>query len=296
MAKIGETVKTGERILREAGIMNPEVDSRLLYCHVAEMDRGSLFLRERDEAAEDIEREFFCLIHQRAKRIPLQHITGSQNFMGLSFKVTPQVLIPRSETELLVETALKEIKSSSKEKISVLDLCTGSGAIGISVAKLGNEILREDESTSEIEVLCTDISRKAIEIARYNGEKLGVEVHFAQGDLFEPVLPEEKSFDMILSNPPYIESHVISTLQDEVKFHEPVLALDGGKDGLDLYRRILKSAPKFLNSGGVLIMEIGYNQKEALLSLIKNNKNYCESSCIQDFAGKDRIIFAKRID
>lgn len=294
MIKVIDLLKEGERLLARAEIMNPKVDSELLYCYIANINRSEIFLRGKDEVSENVKSRFFELIGERTKHIPLQHITGRQNFMGLDFRVSSDVLIPRPETELLVEMAISEInslqkgkKSVKKERFFVLDLCTGSGAIGISVTKLAD--------CEKIEVTCTDISEKALEVAKLNSDSIGVEVEFSQGDLFEAVAEKRKTFDMILSNPPYIESNVIPHLQEEVLCHEPILALDGGKDGLDLYRKIIAEAPKFLNPNGILIMEIGYNQKEALISLIKNNGNYEESRSIQDLAGKDRIIFAKRI-
>ena len=294
MIKVIDLLKEGERLLARAEIMNPKVDSELLYCYIANINRSEIFLRGKDEVSENVQSRFFELIGKRTKHIPLQHITGRQNFMGLDFKVSSDVLIPRPETELLVEMAISEInslqqgkKSVKKERFFVLDLCTGSGAIGISVAKLAD--------CEKIEVTCTDISEKALEVAKLNAASIGVEVEFAQGNLFEAVAEKRTTFDMILSNPPYIESNVIPHLQEEVLCHEPILALDGGKDGLDLYRKIVAEAPDFLNPNGILIMEIGYNQKEALISLIKNNGNYEESRSIQDLAGKDRIIFAKRI-
>lgn len=297
-------IKEGEYRLSKAGVMDAAVDAEALYCFLKRCDKVVLFLMKEEEADKETEEAYFELIAERASRIPLQHITGKQEFMGFDFKVSPDVLIPRQETEVLVTEAAKllreERKAAGERQKSrgglfklfgapptqtILDLCCGSGAIGISLAKI----------CEDVSVTATDISDMALALAKENAKANRTEIEFLQGDLFEALKDKDKgkvvrSFDLIISNPPYIKSSLIALLQDEVKDHEPLLALDGGKDGLDYYRRIVADAPTYLKDGGHLMLEIGFDQGEDLCRLIRSEGCYTEPEIIQDLARRDRIV------
>jgi release factor glutamine methyltransferase len=216
------------------------------------------------------------LIQRRSARIPLQQLTGEQQFMGLPFHVSEDVLTPRQDTEILVEEALKRARPGAK----ILDLCTGSGCILISLLKLGPDL----EGTG------SDLSEKALEIAAENAEMNKVEVSFVQSDLFARI---PGTFDMIVSNPPYIVSSVISSLMEEVRDHEPLMALDGGTDGLDFYRRIVPESMDHLNPGGWLIVEIGYDQGDLVRSMFIDHQ-YEDVDVIRDLGGNDRVVLGRK--
>lgn len=307
-------VKEGEYRLSKAGVMDARIDAQELYCYMNNCDKVILFLKKEEEVDKETEEKYFDLIAKRASRIPLQHITGVQEFMGFRFKVGPDVLIPRQDTEVLVQEAAEILikRNGEKEKKSllarmrkadnqsVLDLCCGSGAIGISLSKI----------CSDLSVTATDISLPALQLAAENAKALRAEVDFLQGDLFDAISQgtriltggrtgrsrgtKTRDFDMIISNPPYIRTNSIAVLQEEVKAHEPLLALDGGRDGLDFYRRIVDRAWHWLKKDGWLIMEIGYDQGEALRKMIKDNGNYTPAQVIKDLPGKDRVVKCQR--
>ncbi|MDD6477930.1 MAG: peptide chain release factor N(5)-glutamine methyltransferase [Eubacteriales bacterium] len=286
-------VKEGEYQLSKAFCMDPKIDAQELYCYLTGLDKVSLFLKAEEEVDPETEEKYMELIRRRAERIPLQHITGVQEFMGYTFRVNPHVLIPRQDTETLVTEAAKTIQSTSREKLSffeklkgrkewdVLDLCCGSGAVGISLAKI----------CSNVKVTATDISAEAVETAEANAEDLRVKVRFITGDMFEPV--KGRKFDMIVSNPPYIRTNMISILQEEVKDHEPLNALDGGRDGLDFYRTIVEKAADFLKPEGFLLMEIGHDQGEDLRKMLKDSGKYSPAAVIKDLPGRDRVVKCK---
>ena len=286
-------VKEGEYQLSKAFCMDPKIDAQELYCYLTGLDKVSLFLKAEEEVDPEIEEKYMALIRRRAERIPLQHITGVQEFMGYTFKVNPHVLIPRQDTETLVTEAAKTIQSTPREKLSffeklkgrkewdVLDLCCGSGAVGISLAKI----------CSNVKVTATDISAEAVETAEANAEDLRVKVRFLTGDMFEPV--KGRKFDMIVSNPPYIRTNMISILQEEVKDHEPLNALDGGRDGLDFYRTIVEKAADFLKPEGFLLVEIGHDQGEDLRKMLKDSGKYSPAVVIKDLPGRDRVVKCK---
>ena len=286
-------VKEGEYQLSKAFCMDPKIDAQELYCYLTGLDKVSLFLKAEEEVDPETEEKYMELIRRRAERIPLQHITGVQEFMGYTFRVNPHVLIPRQDTETLVTEAAKTIQSTPREKLSffeklkgrkewdVLDLCCGSGAVGISLAKI----------CSNVKVTATDISAEAVETAEANAEDLRVKVRFLTGDMFEPV--KGRKFDMIVSNPPYIRTNMISILQEEVKDHEPLNALDGGRDGLDFYRTIVERAADFLKPEGFLLMEIGHDQGEDLRKMLKDSGKYSPAAVIQDLPGRDRVVKCK---
>ena len=286
-------VKEGEYQLSKAFCMDPKIDAQELYCYLTGLDKVSLFLKAEEEVDPETEEKYMELIRKRAERIPLQHITGVQEFMGYTFKVNPHVLIPRQDTETLVTEAAKTIQDTPREKLSffeklrgrkewdVLDLCCGSGAVGISLAKI----------CSNVKVTATDISAEAVETAEANAEDLRVKVKFLTGDMFEPV--KGRKFDMIVSNPPYIRTNMISILQEEVKDHEPLNALDGGRDGLDFYRTIVEKAADFLEPEGFLLMEIGHDQGEDLRKMLKDSGKYSPAVVIKDLPGRDRVVKCK---
>lgn len=222
------------------------------------------------------EKKIMQAVELRIKHIPLAYIFGKTNFFGIDFKVNENVLIPRLDTEVLVENLIADIKKKDGKAL-VLDIGTGSGAIIITVQK-----------ETGAECYAVDISEKALEIARANAEINNANVKFLQSDLFENV-PKIK-FDYIVSNPPYIESNVIKTLDDEVKFHEPLLAIDGGEDGLDFYRKIIDEAKQFLKPHGKIYFEIGYNQANAVSELLM--RDYKDIKIIKDYSGNDRVVVA----
>ena len=254
------------------------------------MDKVTLFLKAEEEVDSETEEKYMELIEKRASRIPLQHITGVQEFMGHTFKVSPDVLIPRQDTETLVSEAAKIIQETPREKLTfmeklrgareweILDLCCGSGAIGISLAKI----------FSNVRVVATDISREAIKLAEENARALRTKVRFIQGDMFAAA--GDRKFDMIVTNPPYIKTNMISILQDEIKKHEPLSALDGGRDGLKFYRIITEHAAEHLKEGGFLLMEIGHDQGEDLRKMLKDSGKYTAAEVIRDLPGKDRVV------
>lgn len=292
-------VKEGEYKLSSAGCMNAKGDAEELYCFLTSTDRVGLFLRAEEEVDEETETKYRELIARRASRVPLQHITGRQEFMGFRFKVTPDVLVPRQDTETLVTEAARIIrqmprkkqtfmrKLMGKEEVTVLDLCCGSGVIGTSLAKI----------CADIRVIGTDISEQAIALAKENAAELRANIEFQQGDLFDALSGKELKelkFDMIVSNPPYIRTNMIGILQDEVKRFEPMNALDGGRDGLDYYRRIIEKAADYLKPGGWLLFEIGHDQGEDLRKMLRDAGKYTPAEVIKDLPGRDRVVKCQR--
>ena len=215
-------------------------------------------------------------LEQLKQGYPIQYITHKQEFFGMTFYVDDNVLIPQPDTEISIEKALELINSFENNNPKVLDLCTGSGAIGISIAK-----------NSNAELWASDISEAAINIAKENANNNVADIHFILSNMFENI--HEKDFDIIISNPPYIETNTINTLDKEVQM-EPHLALDGGKDGLDFYRVIARHASSFLKDDGILILEIGYSQKDSVINLLEENFKNIKS--YKDYAGNDRVIIA----
>lgn len=300
---VREILNIGKSQLEEAGIENAAKESKILFCHLVNIDESKLFL-EYQKTLQDIYCDkYFLLLDRRCKGEPVQYITNSQEFFGLPFFVDERVLIPRPETEVLVEKALGIIQKNEltenefidsdndilklepKKNWSVLDLCTGSGAIGISIKKL---------AVGNVKVTCSDISIEALEVAKLNAGKNGVQkdIEFVHSDLLEAFRGKfrNKKFDMIISNPPYIEDEVIETLNIEVKDFEPILALSGGTDGLDFYKKIAEESPKFLNKHGVLLLEIGCNQGEDVAKLLQDSGFY-NIKIIKDLTKRDRIVF-----
>lgn len=270
-----ELLKTGTDKLKGANIEEAEIDAWYLLEVVLGLSRAEYFLHPEYVADIDKAEEFLRLIERRSKRIPLSYVLGNRDFMGFSFKVNENVLIPEQETELLVEEVLKWCDGKS-----VLDLCTGSGCIAISISLLGKPG----------KVVGADISKRALEVAKENALLLKAQnVKFLQSDLFDKI---NEKFDIVVSNPPYIETEVIEKLQPEVRDYIPRLALDGDKDGLKFYRKITEYAPKYLNRNAKIFYEIGYNQGRAVFDILDGN-GFTDIRIIKDYSGLDRIVMAK---
>ena len=269
-----DALEYGKQRLLEYEIEDANLDAWLLLEYVSGISRSWYFVHEDEEISENDIEEYQILIEQRGKHIPLQQLTKEAYFYGMKFFVNENVLIPRQDTEVLVEQVLS--LSKEKENLKLLDMCTGSGCILL--ALLAN--LKQASGTG------VDLSEKALEVAQRNGEELGIEVSWVQSDLFDKV---SGSYDIIVSNPPYIETSVIEGLMDEVKLYEPRMALDGTEDGLFFYREITMQAGKYLKNNGILAFEIGYNQGKAVSEFMKEN-GYKEVQVLQDLAGLDRVV------
>ena len=269
-----EAIVSGEKSLCEAGIADARNDAWLLLTMACKIDHTYYYMHIDEEMPEELQHEFEVLIKKRAERVPLQYITGEQEFMGMTFHVNSNVLIPRQDTETLVEEALKVVKPGMK----VLDMCTGSGCVLIS-------ILKNVHGTGGYGY---DISKQAINVAKENAKLNDVPAIFERSNLFEDVADE--TFDVIVSNPPYIRSDEIPFLMPEVSEFEPHEALDGKEDGLYFYKKIIKEAKNYLNPQGMLAFEIGYDQGEA----VKNLMEAQDFACVEikkDLAGLDRLVF-----
>ena len=264
--------RMGVERLAAAGIEEARLDARLLLEELCGTDRNDLLVHGDRPVTEQQENSYVNYIELRSRHIPLQHITGYQEFMGLRFKVTPDVLIPRQDTETLVEEVLKNLHDGMR----ILDLCTGSGCILLSLLRYSNDCVG----------VGADLSKKALAVAEENAGSLGLTAEFVQGDLFEPVTGK---FEIIVSNPPYIPSNVIPTLMEEVREHDPLMALDGKEDGLYFYREITGKASEYLYPGGMLFLEIGCEQAGAVTELMKN-AGYRDVTVCKDLAGLDRVV------
>ena len=290
---VKEMLTMGEKQLMDSDIADATRDCKILYCYMMDIPFSKIILEYQEVLQDRLCDKYFELIDRRSKGEPVQYIMGSQEFMGLEFIVNENVLIPRQDTETLVEDALEIINTGTlrgedmdvkRKEWDILDLCTGSGAIGVSLARIANKV----------NVTCSDISEGAIKVAKENAQKHGVakSVKFEQGDLFKPF--SKHKFDMIISNPPYIKSSIIPTLQKEVCEHEPLSALDGGESGLDFYERIVSGVGSHLRKSGVLLLEIGHDQGEAVSGLLSRNGEFTSIRVLKDLANRDRIVFAKK--
>ncbi|MCK8824599.1 peptide chain release factor N(5)-glutamine methyltransferase [Fuchsiella alkaliacetigena] len=271
-------------------LQTPRLDAEVLLADLLGMERIELYVNfDRPLETEEVD-QYRKRVIQRSKRIPVAYIIGYQEFMSLEFKVNDQVLIPRPETEHLVETALEKIESLTKESLQVVELCTGSGAVVISLAKQLGELA----VTKEIDYVATDISKSALEIAQENASKHGVLewIEFLSGDLLVPLEDLANKADLLLANPPYIATEEWEQLQPEVK-REPELALKAGEDGLEFYRRIISGAESVIAEQGLLGLEIGLGQAEAVQKLLLD-KGFIEVEVIDDYAEIPRVIFAKK--
>lgn len=273
--------KVGTVKLAEEGIEEFSLDAWYLLEYVTGVSKAMYFAEpERAVSEENADRYIDC-IRRRAAHIPLQHITGEQEFMGYPFYVNEHVLIPRQDTETLVEEAIQVMRP----KMKILDMCTGSGCIVLSILKM----CREKYYMTELQGIGADVSEEALKVARENGRRLEVPVTWIQSDLFAKI-PEEEKYEVIVSNPPYIETAVIDTLQEEVRLHDPYIALDGKEDGLYFYRRIISEAGKYLKPQGKLMFEIGCEQAKAVEELMKN-AGYEQITVKKDLAGLDRVVY-----
>ena len=250
-------------------------DAWLLLTMVCKIDRTYYYMHMDEELTPEQTSEYEIVLKKRAEHIPLQYITGEQEFMGLPFKVNSSVLIPRQDTETLVAEALKIVKPGMK----VMDMCTGSGCILISILK----------KVPDVEGVGYDISKQALNVAKENAKLNGVVAEFERSDLFEAVTD---TFDVIVSNPPYIPTDIITTLMPEVAEFEPFDALDGKEDGLHFYRKIIKECKKYLNIGGTILFEIGHDQGEAVSEML-TYAGFSNVRVIKDLAGNDRVVIGE---
>lgn len=277
-----EVLNMGIARLESAGIEGAKVDAKLLLQKAADLSSTELILKAFDEIEKEKEEAYFAFLKKREKRIPLQYITGEAPFMNYVFKTNEKVLIPRFDTEILVDNALK---NAPDKKISVLDMCCGTGCIGISFY-----LERKRKGISD-SVTLVDISDDAIAVSKKNSELLGADVNIVKSDLYSEI--KNESFDMILSNPPYIKSSEIETLLPEVKDHEPHLALDGKENGLYFYKRIIEGLKERLNDNGMVIFEIGCDQYEAVKGLLVDN-SFRNVRVVKDLSGLDRVVIAEK--
>lgn len=262
----------GELLLQEAGVMDAKIDAWLLLEMVAKIDRSFYFTHINEEVEPEVLTEYERVLEKRAEHVPLQYITGEQEFMGMTFKVNSNVLIPRQDTETLVEEALKVIEP----QMEVLDLCTGSGCILLSILK----------NAPTVRGTGSDVSKQALLVAKENAKLHDLEAEWVRGNLFDNV---SGTYDVIVSNPPYIVQAEISSLMPEVAQFEPIQALDGGVDGLDFYRKITEEAPKYLKKNGYLFFEIGYDQGQEVQRLMCE-AGFMDVAVIKDLAGNDRVV------
>ena len=275
---IKEALNKGTFMLKNNNVQTPKLKARLLLQFTLNKTREYLIVYDNENIPQDKEILYFKYINKLIQGIPLQYITNTQEFMKMSFFVNDNVLIPQPDTEILVEETIKIAKRIKKP--TILDLCTGSGAIAVSLKKYLQDSI----------VYASDISPKALEVAKINAKNNNVEVNFFESDLFEN-LPNIK-FDIIVSNPPYIKKDVIKTLDKEVQ-NEPKIALDGGIDGLDFYRKIVSDGYHYLKYNSYLCLEIGYDQKEEVIEIIENERKYTNTYCLKDLYDNNRVIVTR---
>ena len=279
--KIKELINYGKKLLVENEIQDSTIIAKTLAEYILKMDRMQIVINEEKEIDEREKTRYYLALIEIIQGMPIQYITNKQEFMNLEFYVDENVLIPQPDTEILVEEVIN-IAKQKKEDIQILDICAGSGAIGIAISK----------NIENAHITMSDISTYALQIAKKNSEKYISlsKVEFVESNMFESITDK---YDVIVSNPPYIQTSVIETLSKNVQ-KEPILALDGGKDGLSFYKILANEAYKFLNNEGYLCMEIGYDQKEEVIKLLNNTGKYKEIYSKKDLAGNDRIVVATR--
>lgn len=277
--KYADLYAQGKRALAVAEIAEATLDARLLLEYVCQTDRTTLFAHPEKEVSKEQQAKYEELIAKRSEHIPLQHMTGQQDFMGLTFAVNEHVLIPRQDTEILVEEVMRDLHDG----VHILDMCTGSGCILLSLLHYSNDTTG----------VGADLSEEALKVAQGNAESMGLasadleRVRFVHSDLFEAI---DEKFDIIVSNPPYIRTDVIETLMPEVRDHDPRMALDGTADGLYFYRKIIEESEHYLKRGGQLFFEIGHDQAEDVVSLMQCH-GYKEIEVKKDYAGLDRVVY-----
>lgn len=275
---IKQAITKGMIMLKSNNVESPKLKARLLLQYILDKPRQYIIVYDNKEIDKQQQWQYFVNIEKLTKGVPLQHITHRQEFMKMDFFVDENVLIPRPDTEILVEEVIKIAQKYNSPRI--LDLCTGSGAIAISLKKF----------VPNADITAVDISEKALEIAQRNAKKLETKINFLKSDLFDKL--DNKKFDIIVSNPPYIRKDEIKKLSEEVQ-KEPKIALDGGEDGLDFYRIITEQAINYLKTGSFLCFEIGYNQKNDVIKIIEDEQNYKNTYCKKDLYGNDRIIITQ---
>lgn len=289
MKSLKTLLNENTKILEESGNSEARLDAWLLLEYTTGKNRAWFFAHSEEEAGEELEKAYSSLIRKRAQHIPLQHLTHQAFFMGYEFYVNENVLIPRQDTEVLVEEALEALKG--REHPYILDMCTGSGCILLS-------LLMEREDARG---LGADLSEKALEVAGKNAEKLNVtkRVSFVQSDLFTAEVFQKKGgnlsveYDILVSNPPYIRTSEIEGLMEEVRIHDPFIALDGKEDGLYFYKEITVNAMTYVKDGGMLLCEIGYDQGEEVSALFEA-AGFKEVRVVKDLAGLDRVVTGKK--
>ena len=311
--KLKELRKIGKERIKSNNIEDSLFKIDILLQYFLNMNKTELIINFEKEIDDRIKDEFFQAIQDLTEGKPIQYITNMQEFMNLKFYVDENVLIPQPDTEILVEESIKiiesfiennfGIKENSKninlvdkegkfKKIKILDLCTGSGAIAVS---LENYLINKYKEywKNKIEIYASDISEKALEIAKKNANanNKNSEIKFIKSDLFENI---DDIFDIIISNPPYIETSTIQSLSKEVQ-SEPHIALDGGEDGLMFYRKLAQDSKDYLKPNGVILLEIGYNQKKDVTELLNKN-NFSNIICRQDLGGNDRVVLARKME
>lgn len=276
---IQEIVNYSTNKLKENNIEDYNLKAKLLISKVINKPKEYLLIHNNEEIKEEKIFEIKKNLDKIIQGYPIQYITQNQEFMGLNFYVNESVLIPQPDTEILVDEVINIAGTIAEPKI--LDLCTGSGAIAVSLKKNINELSK---------VSASDISKNALDVAKINAKNNKAKIEFIESDLFENI---EKKFNIIVSNPPYIKTEIIKDLSLEVQ-NEPHIALDGGQDGLDFYRKIINNAYKYLEDDGYLALEIGYDQKQDVIMLIENSQQYKEIYSKKDLSENDRIVICKR--
>lgn len=276
---IKQALEEAKSILKRSAFEDSTIIAKELLSYVLKKDKLYLTINMDLSLTDEEYTKFTQYINQVINGKPLQYITQKQEFMKIDFFVNENVLIPQPDTEVLVETVLEICKKYDKQNLKILDLCTGSGAIAISLSKI-----------LDIKIFASDISQKALEIAKKNNMENNTKVKFIESDLFKQI--NEEKFDIIVSNPPYIKNEDIKTLSKQVQ-NEPYIALAGGEDGIDFYRKIIDDSYKYIKKNGFLCLEIGYDQKEDLIKLIKQNENYKYENCIKDLSNNDRCIVVR---
>lgn len=280
---LADAIRKGKALLQENGIDNADIDSFELMADLTGMDRTYYYMHGQEILDQSLYENFIKNVKRRAAHVPLQHILGKAFFYGYEFKVNENVLVPRPDTEILVEQALRVIDENS----TVIDMCTGSGCILITLA-LQKQIHKG---------IGVDISKKALEVAEFNCRNLKASnIEFIQGDLFETFdnVNMSQALDLIVSNPPYIPTGVIDTLSDEVRLHDPYIALDGKADGLYFYEKITQDAKKYLKRGGWLMYEIGYDQADQVTEILRK-EHFTQITTVKDLAGLDRVVKARKL-
>lgn len=271
---IKEIIEKANKILIENNISESNLKAKIILANILNIDKSYLTINYEKDLSQEIENVFFQKINMLIENEPVQYITNNQEFYGYNFYVDKNVLIPQPDTEVLVEEIINLAKKQEKN-LKILDLCTGSGAIAVSIYK----------NLENVEISASDISKPALEVANMNFQKNECKINLIESNLFENI---NDKFDIIVSNPPYIETEIIKTLSEEVK-KEPILALDGGEDGLDFYRKIIEDAKEYLNENGYLAFEIGYNQKDVVEKILRDG-GYRNIYSRKDLSGNDRIV------